>query len=269
METTQPNDLETLSSESVAAGWMRHVAAIIESINDLQHLLPALLDATDALTPDSRGGSGILVFTPRESGQDVWCYPNPVERYDRTYKMDPFLSALLRGERGCLTLREVAPPGFEDSAFFRAAYSSIGLSDEIIHGSMLGPTFVVVGRVSRNLLRPAEIEAHRKASAVIRAAALHATRLLLAGDQSLLFEPVRSVEYALAHFGGNVLTSRERDVTHLILRGHNAESITNQLGISQNTVKRHRSRAYKKLGVNSQGELFSRFLESLGSRPTR
>jgi DNA-binding CsgD family transcriptional regulator len=258
--------VEALSDSHVIRGWNRHVASIIESMDDLQALLPALMDASDALTPNSQGRSGYLIFTPRDTGQDIWCYPDPIEIYDRAHKFDPFLSALLRGQTGCHVLRDVAPPDFEDSAFYQGVYSNANLKDEVIHGCRVGSTLVVVGRISRDLLTAAEIEAHRNASDVIQAAALRVAHLLLTTDQSQFFEPMRPVEYALAHFGGDVLTPRERDVIHLILRGHNTESISNQLNISPNTIKRHRSHAYKKLRVSSHGELFSHFLESLGMR---
>jgi DNA-binding CsgD family transcriptional regulator len=51
------------------------------------------------------------------------------------------------------------------------------------------------------------------------------------------------------------------------LRGHNSESVAHQLGISWNTARRHRTRAYAKLGVSSQGELFYAFLRTLGLEP--
>ena len=37
------------------------------------------------------------------------------------------------------------------------------------------------------------------------------------------------------------------------------------LAISPGTVRIHRKNIYAKLGINSQGELFSRFIESLTS----
>lgn len=51
------------------------------------------------------------------------------------------------------------------------------------------------------------------------------------------------------------LTSREWDVIHLISRGHNRESIGNQLGISANTAGRHKASIFRKMHVNSVLEL--------------
>ena len=49
------------------------------------------------------------------------------------------------------------------------------------------------------------------------------------------------------------------------LRGHSSESIGFNLGISLGTVKTHRKNAYAKLGVTSQSELLSVFLEAFRS----
>lgn len=59
------------------------------------------------------------------------------------------------------------------------------------------------------------------------------------------------------------LSPREREVTHLILKGHSGESIGCNLGISITTVKTHRKNLYMKLGLSTQQELFSLFLMSV------
>ncbi|CCM79938.1 MULTISPECIES: helix-turn-helix transcriptional regulator [Rhizobium] len=64
---------------------------------------------------------------------------------------------------------------------------------------------------------------------------------------------------------GACLTSREREVVTMILRGHSSESISYNLGISITTVKTHRKRAYEKLNISTQAELLSLFLEHVQS----
>ena len=73
-----------------------------------------------------------------------------------------------------------------------------------------------------------------------------------------------SVETAVERFCAGRLTPREQEVIGLVLRGHNTQSAANQLGISADTIKLHRKHAYAKFQINSQGELFSKFLESIG-----
>lgn len=53
------------------------------------------------------------------------------------------------------------------------------------------------------------------------------------------------------------LTSRERDVLARVMLGVSSEGIALDLGIGLNTVLTYRKRAYARLGVTSQAELFS------------
>jgi len=58
------------------------------------------------------------------------------------------------------------------------------------------------------------------------------------------------------------LTSREREVLDLALKGHSCKAIAQKLGISHRTVERHRSRLLEKLGVSSVTELLRLKLDS-------
>jgi DNA-binding NarL/FixJ family response regulator len=51
------------------------------------------------------------------------------------------------------------------------------------------------------------------------------------------------------------LTLREREITSLIVKGLNNQSIAEQLHISSHTVKVHRKNIFKKLEINSAGAL--------------
>jgi DNA-binding CsgD family transcriptional regulator len=65
------------------------------------------------------------------------------------------------------------------------------------------------------------------------------------------------------NFGYGILSLREREVARLILEGHSGNSIAANLNIAITTVKSHRKNMYKKLGIGSQQELFSRYIDSL------
>jgi FixJ family two-component response regulator len=52
-----------------------------------------------------------------------------------------------------------------------------------------------------------------------------------------------------------MLTSREREVLDLALKGHSCKMIARELGISHRTVELHRSHLLEKLGVASVTEL--------------
>jgi DNA-binding NarL/FixJ family response regulator len=52
------------------------------------------------------------------------------------------------------------------------------------------------------------------------------------------------------------VTSRERELIDLVLRGESNKRIARQLGITEQSVKNGLSKAYASLGVQSRGELF-------------
>lgn len=60
------------------------------------------------------------------------------------------------------------------------------------------------------------------------------------------------------------LTEKEAEVCAAIACGMTAESIALENNISANTVATHRKRAYAKLGISSQNELFARFYNQVG-----
>ena len=65
------------------------------------------------------------------------------------------------------------------------------------------------------------------------------------------------------NFGEGSLTDREREITQLLLRGHSAKSVARELRIAPGTVMVHKRNLFAKLGITSQNELFSRFIDEL------
>jgi DNA-binding CsgD family transcriptional regulator len=78
----------------------------------------------------------------------------------------------------------------------------------------------------------------------------------------------QSVELAFMRFGEDLLTPRERQVVEFTLKGHSADAVGKILEISPGTVRIHRRNVYSKLRIRSQGELFSRFIETLVTDPS-
>lgn len=65
----------------------------------------------------------------------------------------------------------------------------------------------------------------------------------------------------------SALTPREQEVCRRILRGFSSEAISQALGISLHSTLTYRKRAYERLGISSQNELFAIVLRMLaGSR---
>ena len=55
-------DVELSAGSQADTGWNRHVVEIFKSINDLQLLLPTLVNAIEMLTPNSYRGSSTLSY---------------------------------------------------------------------------------------------------------------------------------------------------------------------------------------------------------------
>ena len=62
---------------------------------------------------------------------------------------------------------------------------------------------------------------------------------------------------------GHGLTRREAEVCASIVLGRKVAGTSRKLNISAHTVATHRKRAYSKLGIGSQNELFARYFDSL------
>lgn len=61
----------------------------------------------------------------------------------------------------------------------------------------------------------------------------------------------------------SALTPREQEVCRRILRGFSSEAISQALGISLHSTLTYRKRAYERLGISSQNELFAIVLRML------
>lgn len=190
------------------------------------------------------------------------------------YLLDPIFLATVRSVTpGLYRLRDLAPDRFYQGEYFRNYYVQTGLAEEIAYFvGLSGGAMLVL-----SLMRAEKPFSQREFAAL---AAMSPFVALVAGRHwaglSLRFsEPGRTpgprqrdrrMAYDFASFGQGVLTAREREVAEFTLKGHSAESAGRLLGISPGTVRIHRRNIYAKLRINSQGELFSRFLDTLVDR---
>ena len=206
-------------------------------------------------------------------------FPTPKRRIFVTiyqegpYLLDPFFLACARQvEPDLYRLRSLAPDRFYQSEYFRSYYVRTGLSEEIGFFVRLPANVMVVVSLMRADKTPVfnarEFAALREVHPIVHAsAARHWQELYREFSTS---EPndgttsiQRTIENAFRDFGRSVLTPREMDVVEYVLKGHSSEAIGKVLGISTGTVRIHRKNIYAKLGINTQGELFSQFIGSL------
>ena len=250
------------------------MAGLLASANELPLLAERLIAAMDTLSSGEL--TVVALLTKTRSTIKLWTNYSGIDAPGMTravsrggaFQIDPYFAAFVDGRTGCLPLWEIAPDGFKDSTCYKELYVAEGILDEINHLTRVDDgrlVFVGAGRSDRMFTKK-EIKFHNEAHPVIAACSMHIARLAGDEDDGPAEAPIAQVDGALEKFGVDVLTPREQDVIHLVLRGHSTESAAQQLGISWNTVKRHRLAAYTKLRVGSQGELFYEFLRTIGLR---
>jgi DNA-binding CsgD family transcriptional regulator len=260
------------------------VGAVIAAIGTPE--FPArLVAALKAMTPFDHS----VMFAFRGDGRPLDLYDDfPASKrrifvttyQEGPYLLDPFFLASVRGVvPGLYRLRDLAPDRFYQSEYFRSYYVQTGLSEEIGYFVPLAGGLTAVISLMRTVQSPAfsarEFRDLGGVEPIVRASAArqwgdlhrrHSPKGAGEGEQTSL---QRHIEHAFRTFGRTVLTPRERDVVEYVLKGHSSDAIGKILDISAGTVRIHRKNIYSKLGINSQGDLFSRFIHALTSETDR
>lgn len=185
------------------------------------------------------------------------------------YLLDPFFLAASRSVApGLYRLRDMAPDRFYQGEYFRNYYVKTGLAEEIAYFVNL-PDHSTMTLSLMRAERPFSQKEFMALTVVFPFVAATARRHWTGLDQkfgklgSSVQRQQRRAANDLGSFGEGILTPREREVAEFTLKGHSAESTGQILGIAPGTVRIHRRNIYSKLNINSQGELFSRFLSTL------
>lgn len=102
---------------------------------------------------------------------------------------------------------------------------------------------------------------------------LHATRLTAAGPGGagqivVIIEPAGAAELSPLILELHGLTSRERQITQLLLRGLPTAEIARSLFISRHTLSDHMKAIFAKLGVSSRPELTAMLLDRVSAVPS-
>ena len=195
---------------------------------------------------------------------------------DGPYLLDPLFIADARASgSGPHRVADLAPDRFPQSQYFQSYYVQTGLSEEIaFFVPIRAETRVVVSLMRDAAKLPPFVLRERKRLALVAplVTALSAqhwkdvegrfsgqgqSRPIEAGEQILAS--------AFHRFGAGKLTAREAEIVEFVLKGNSSDAIGKQLGIATGTVRIHRKNIYMKLGISSQGELFSRFVASISS----
>jgi DNA-binding CsgD family transcriptional regulator len=195
-----------------------------------------------------------------------------VERYlAGPYLLDPLYElALAGGKPSMCRFRDATPDRFHSSEYYRQYCERTHLKDEMdfLVDVENGPSLALVIGRRRKMFSKAELSRLELIEPVVRAA----MRRIWAQwqDADTRSAPDRAIHARLTecyeNFGDGVLTHREREITQLLLRGHSSKSVARNLDIAPGTVMVHKRNLFQKLGITSQFELFSRFIEELSGR---
>lgn len=188
------------------------------------------------------------------------------------YLLDPFYLAATRPvPAGLYRIRDLAPDRFYQGEYFRNYYIQTGLAEEIGFFIDIPVGTMVVLSLMRDerAFTQREFKALEEVRPVVEASVRRHWADLPARfnipSQGLQGPAIGTeIERSFHSFGDGILTSRERQIVEHTLKGHSAEAVGRILGISSGTVRIHRRNIYAKLRISSQGELFSRFIETLG-----
>jgi DNA-binding CsgD family transcriptional regulator len=269
------------------ADWNRALGALVDDM-EAADLPERLVRALTCLVPFELAAA----FVYRGRSRPLNIYDNfeladakkGIAAYvENTYVLNPFYQASQKGlADGVYRIRDLAPDAFFESEYYKTYRALPDRSEEIgyitedwpesleeIDIAITLETDVVCELSLYRSLRDrgfADDELARLSLVLPVIAALLRRYWAWFGASKLEASPPdHRIEQIFAGFGAEVLTEREREVTQLILRGHSSESIGFNLGISLGTVKTHRKNAYAKLGISSQSELLSLFLQSFQS----
>jgi DNA-binding CsgD family transcriptional regulator len=187
------------------------------------------------------------------------------------YLLDPFYLAVARPvAAGLYRMRDLAPDRFYQGEYFRSYYVQTGLAEEI--GFFVdipqGATVVLSLMLEERPFSNREMKALEEIRPVVEACVRrHWADLPIRFERTSTdhqgSELQTQLERSFHSFGDGVLTSREREIAEHTLKGHSADAVGRILGISPGTVRIHRRNIYAKLRIGSQGELFSRFIQTL------
>lgn len=189
------------------------------------------------------------------------------------YLLDPFYLSAVNHQKspGCYRITEIGNQQLKQSDYYRSYYAHLDTSDEIAYITELDDDATLHISLMRDMktahFSERELDFLRDIEPAIRSLSQVHARLVnltdIEGEKIDATGVNKSVHRAFDLFGRSLLTGREKDVLGLMLQGNNTNRSAEKLGISPETLRRHRKNMYQKLDVSSQTELFSLFLNSL------
>jgi len=193
-----------------------------------------------------------------------------LERYlAGPYLLDPLYQLAMRKTKPNLCrFRDELPDRFRSSEYYHQYCERTHLLDEmdfLAEVSAATTLVLVVGRRARMFNRT-ELHGLALIEPTVQAClrqiwGRHNSRR----NQETVDDVHRRLTQCFEGFGRSVLTRREREISQLLLRGHSSKSVARELKIAPGTVMVHKRNLFGKLGISSQYELFSLFIDDLSA----
>jgi DNA-binding CsgD family transcriptional regulator len=186
------------------------------------------------------------------------------------YLLDPLYQMALRSDKPFMCrFRDAQPDRFHSSEYYRQYVERTHLVDEmdfLLSVSPRSALVLVCGRTEKRFTR-VELNQLRLVEPIVRTAM---KKVWDSRDSEYSRDAKehgmhRRLTACFENFGESTLTHREREITQLLLRGHSSKSIARELGIAPGTVMVHKRNLFAKLGITSQYELFSQFIDTLSA----
>ncbi len=255
----------TLDDHSLIHGLADLILAVGKDdfIDRLTYLLRSAASFDDyvALRYHPSSAPVVLQSSLANTDQGLW------RRYMQgAYLLSPFYEYCMQGHNGFITLDEIAPEDFWESAYYDEYFRPSRLVDEVCFVVQLSDQssyLLSLGR-TQSLAR-----FNRRVLGKLRALSPLLQALVQLDDQqrhagkSPHTTSHLALKQRLLEYGHDQLTSRERDVMQLLIRGYSSKEAAQALAISPETERVHRKNIYAKLGLVSQKELLSQLFDDI------
>lgn len=186
------------------------------------------------------------------------------------YLLDPLYQLAVRKKKATMCrCRDETPDRFRSSEYYRQYYERTHLADEmdfILDVEPKTTLVLVVGRWETRFSR-SEVARLKVIEPIVRASMQRIWDAWAArySDKERDLSMHQRLTRCFEQFGATSLTRREQQITQLLLRGHSSKSIARELEIAPGTVMVHKRNLFSKLGITSQFELFSLFIDELSA----
>jgi DNA-binding CsgD family transcriptional regulator len=252
--------------------WHSAIADLVAA-GDEHEISTALIEAIGVAADNE--GTCLIAFR-RDASPEVLRHtlePAGAEHYLERYLAGPYLLdplyqlAMQDSPPRVCRFRDELPDRFRSSEYYRQYCERTHLLDEIDFFAKVGDgtTLVfVVGRRTRTFSKVelGRLEIFEPTVQVVLQNIWQARKP--EADRAVRGDAMHDkLTRCFEHFGEDVLTERERQISQLLLRGYSSKSAARELQIAPGTVMVHKRNLFSKLGISSQYGLFSLLIKQL------